>query len=134
MVSRMPKFAALGVIVTDIEHAAAFYRKLGFDFADPADPDGHGHAEAVTTGGLRFMLDTTKTIESFDKSWTRPTGGHMIGIALECASPAEVDEVYERMVSEGAGSHAAPWDAFWGQRYAQITDPDGHVVDLFAQL
>ena len=27
-----------------------------------------------------------------------------------------------------------PWDAFWGQRYAQVKDPDGNVVDLFAPL
>jgi catechol 2,3-dioxygenase-like lactoylglutathione lyase family enzyme len=25
-------------------------------------------------------------------------------------------------------------DAFWGQRYAQVKDPDGSVLDLFAPL
>jgi uncharacterized glyoxalase superfamily protein PhnB len=28
----------------------------------------------------------------------------------------------------------APWDAFWGQRYATVLDPDGNSVDLFAAL
>jgi uncharacterized glyoxalase superfamily protein PhnB len=28
----------------------------------------------------------------------------------------------------------APWDAFWGQRYAFLQDPDGNRVDLFAPL
>jgi hypothetical protein len=27
-----------------------------------------------------------------------------------------------------------PWDAFCGQRYAEVEDPDGNVVDLFAPL
>jgi len=27
-----------------------------------------------------------------------------------------------------------PWDAFWGQRYAQLPDPDGVPVDLYAGL
>ena len=27
-----------------------------------------------------------------------------------------------------------PWDAFWGQRYAIVTDPDGNHVELFAPL
>ena len=27
-----------------------------------------------------------------------------------------------------------PWDAFWGQRYAQVRDPDGNPVDLYAPL
>jgi catechol 2,3-dioxygenase-like lactoylglutathione lyase family enzyme len=26
------------------------------------------------------------------------------------------------------------WEAFWGQRYAQVKDPDGNLVDLFAAL
>ncbi|MFL6036949.1 MAG: glyoxalase, partial [Gaiellaceae bacterium] len=27
-----------------------------------------------------------------------------------------------------------PFDAFWGQRYATVVDPDGNAVDLFAPL
>jgi hypothetical protein len=27
-----------------------------------------------------------------------------------------------------------PWDAFLGQRYAVVSDPDGNHVDLFAPL
>jgi hypothetical protein len=27
-----------------------------------------------------------------------------------------------------------PWDAFWGQRYAVVHDPDGNGVDLLAPL
>src|SRR6476469_218148 len=27
-----------------------------------------------------------------------------------------------------------PWDAFWGQRYAQLADPNGVHVELYAQL
>jgi uncharacterized glyoxalase superfamily protein PhnB len=27
-----------------------------------------------------------------------------------------------------------PMDAFWGQRYAQVKDPDGTVIDLYATL
>ena len=30
--------------------------------------------------------------------------------------------------------HHEPWDAFWGQRYATVLDPDGNSVDLFAAL
>ncbi|MGB5655838.1 MAG: glyoxalase, partial [Acidimicrobiia bacterium] len=28
----------------------------------------------------------------------------------------------------------APFDAFWGQRYATVLDPDGNGVDLFAPI
>ena len=30
--------------------------------------------------------------------------------------------------------HKEPWDAFWGQRYASVKDPDGNQIDLFAPL
>lgn len=36
-------------------------------------------------------------------------------------------------IDHGLG-HKAPWDAFWGQRYAVVVDPDGNLVDLFADL
>jgi len=127
-------FDAIGIIVTDIERAAAFYRNVGLAFPDPADPEGHGHAEATTRGGLRVMLDTTATIESFDDHWTKPSGGHQITLAFVCDSPADVDAMYERLLAAGASSYKEPWDAFWGHRYAEVTDPDGNVVDLFAPL
>jgi predicted enzyme related to lactoylglutathione lyase len=38
------------------------------------------------------------------------------------------------MVQAGGASIKAPWDAGWGQRYAQIQDPDGNSIDLFAPL
>ena len=38
------------------------------------------------------------------------------------------------LVAAGHRSHRAPWDAFWGQRYATVLDPDGNAVDLFAAL
>ena len=39
------------------------------------------------------------------------------------------------MMSVDAPNWAAklePFDAFWGQRYATVLDPDGNAVDLFA--
>ena len=55
-------------------------------------------------------------------------------IAFECAGPAEVDELYAAVETAGFDTEKEPWDAFWGQRYAQLRDPDGVPVDLFAPL
>jgi uncharacterized glyoxalase superfamily protein PhnB len=38
------------------------------------------------------------------------------------------------VVSAGHTSSRAPFDAFWGQRYATVLDPDGNAIDLFAPL
>lgn len=130
----MPKFDVIGLIVGSMDAAIDFYSKLGIEFPDPPDPEGHGHVEAKLPGGIRLALDTIETIKSFDPDWKPPTGGHQIGLAFLCDSPADVDAVYKRLVNEGAGSYREPWEAFWGQRYAQIKDPDGNIVDLFANL
>ena len=74
------------------------------------------------------------TITSFDSSWTAPTGSPRVALAFLCSSPAEVDAMHARVVAAGFHSHLAPWDAFWGQRYATVHDPDGNAVDLFAPL
>jgi uncharacterized glyoxalase superfamily protein PhnB len=128
----VPRLNAIGVIVSDIVRAAGFYRRLGLDFPADSELRGQGHVEASLPSGLRIMLDTEETIRSFDPDWTRPSGGHRVGLAFLCDSPKEVDRVYEELIAAGAGSHKEPWDAFWNQRYAQVTDPDGNVVDLYA--
>jgi uncharacterized glyoxalase superfamily protein PhnB len=37
-------------------------------------------------------------------------------------------------VDAGFSAKLEPFDAFWGQRYATLIDPDGNLVDLFANL
>ena len=130
----MPRLDVIGVIVSDLDRAVDFYRRLGLVFPPRIDPMGHGHVEAPLPGGLRFTLDAEDSIRAFDPSWTAPTGGHRVAVAFRCESPAAVDRLYEELVEAGAGSYKEPWDAFWGQRYAQVLDPDGNVVDLFAPL
>jgi uncharacterized glyoxalase superfamily protein PhnB len=123
------RFEALGVVVSDLARSIAFYRRLGLEFPD----DAKDHVEAPLPGGLRFMLDTEEVVRSFEPEWKRPTGSS-IGLAFACDSAADVDRVHAELVDAGYESHKEPWDAFWGQRYAQVRDPDGHVVDLFAPL
>ena len=129
-----PRMNAIGVIASDLERSAAFYRQLGIEFPDPLDPEGHGRVEAPLPGGLRFMLDSVDTIKSFDPDWEPPSGGHRVAIAFACESSAEVDAAYSSLLESGGRSHKEPWDAFWGMRYAQVADPDGNIVDLFARL
>ncbi len=129
----MPNLEAVGVVVSDLERAIRFYGRLGLEFPDPPDPEGHGHVEA-TVAGLRFMLDTESTIRSFAPDWSPPASGYRVALAFRCASPADVDAVYAELLANGGSPHRGPWDAFWQQRYAQLKDPDGNVVDLFADL
>ncbi len=126
------RFDAIGLIVADMARSLAFYRKLGLDI--PTDADGEGHVDASLPGGTRMLWDTIEMVQSFDPEWTPPSGGQRIGLAFACDGPAEVDSTYAELIGAGHEGHKEPWDAFWGQRYATVRDPDGNGVDLFAPL
>ena len=125
----MPELNAIGIVVSDLARSIAFYRLLGVDFPE----HGEGHIEATLPNGTRLMLDEESVIRSFRPDWTRETG-NQLALAFECSTPAEVDELYARAKADGFDAEKEPWDAFWGQRYAQLRDPDGVPVDLFAGL
>ncbi|GAA0378045.1 glyoxalase [Acrocarpospora corrugata] len=127
-----PTFNVIGIVVADMARSLAFYRRLGLDL--PAEADTEPHVEAALPGGLRLAWDTADTIRAFDPGWTPPSGGARVGLAFACADPGEVDQVYAQLVDAGYDGHLKPWDAFWGQRYATLRDPDGNSVDLFAPL
>jgi catechol 2,3-dioxygenase-like lactoylglutathione lyase family enzyme len=127
-----PTFHAIEVVVADMAASLAFYRLLGVDL--PADAEREPHVEGSLPGGPRVMFDTRDTIRSFDASWSPPSGGHALGMAFTCNGPADVDATHDALVVAGHRSHLAPWDAFWGMRYAVVLDPDGNTVDLFAPL
>ncbi len=121
---------AIGLVVSDIPASLAFYRLLGLDI--PVDADEAPHVEITLAGGLRLMWDAPSTVSSFDPTWTAPTGGHRVALAFAAQSPAAVDAAYAEIVAAGFTGQVAPWDAFWGQRYAVVHDPDGNAVELFA--
>ncbi len=126
----MPQLNAIGIVASNMAESIRFYRLLGLDV--PETPD-ESHVDAFLPNGVRLMLDTEDTVRSFKADWRRETG-NQIGLALECESATEVDEVYARVVDAGFAGEKEPWDAFWGQRYAQLRDPDGVPVDLYAGL
>jgi uncharacterized glyoxalase superfamily protein PhnB len=119
---------AIGIVAADLARSIAFYRLLGVDF-----PEEEGHIEARLPSGMRLMLDSEEVIRSFSPDWTRETG-NQLGLAFECDSPADVDEMYARVTGAGFDGEKEPFDAFWGQRYAQLRDPDGVPVDLYSPL
>ena len=124
-----PKLDVFGIPVSDMGRSVAFYRLLGLEFPDGAEQQPH--AEAQLGGGIRFALDTEETMRAFDPQWKRPSDGHLTGGAFHCDSPEEVDRLYKELLDAGAAPYKEPWDAFWGQRYAQLKDPDGNVLDLY---
>jgi catechol 2,3-dioxygenase-like lactoylglutathione lyase family enzyme len=124
------KLNAIGIVCADIQESLTFYRRLGVALPE-FDPE-EGHYEATIGSGFRLMLDSHDVMRKFVDGFVPPTRNEVVGLAVECESPAEVDGTYYELVTQGVESMREPWDAFWGQRYASVKDPDGNQVDLYA--
>lgn len=127
----MPRIDAVAVVASDMARSVAFYAALGFDF-DGVDLSAD-HVEPNTAPGqTRLMIDSAALMEKLSGHGAGPATHAQF--ALLCDSPAEVDALADAMRAAGFDMPVAPWDAFWGQRYATARDPDGYLVDLFAPL
>lgn len=119
------------IVVNDIGRALAFYRALGLDI--PSERDGDGQVEVATPGAMTLGFLTEAMVESSGGGWTQPVG-QRVTIAFRCDDAAELDATYARITAAGHAGVKPPWNAFCGQRYASLADPDGNRVDLFAAL
>jgi len=125
-----PQIDAIGVAVSDMALAVAFYSRLGLDF--PPEAASEPHAEAMLGSSMRLMLDTEAMLRQIDPDWAATPGGRL-GLAVRMPDPGSLDELYTELAADGLGVKP-PWNAFWGQRYAVVQDPDGLHIDLYAQL
>jgi len=127
----MTTLSAVSIVTADMSRALDFYTALGL-VLESGGPD-QPHSD-LGGAGIRVMLDTEEVIRSIDPQWRRPEGGPAVTLAFGCGAPQEVDATAASLAADGAPVVRAPWDAFWGQRYAVVADPDGNPVDLFAAL
>lgn len=127
----MIRLDAVAVSSKDMAKTVAFYELLGFEFGDWGPDDQH--VEPITKDGeVRLMIDTAALMEQLTGSV--PVPPNHSSFAMLCDTPAEVDAVAAALADAGHVLTVEPWDAFWGQRYATVKDPDGYQIDLFAAL
>lgn len=125
----MVKLSLVGIATKDMAASLRFYRLL--DVAIPEAQEGEDHVDVIL-GGIRLAWDTVGVLEGVYGGWEPNPVGHRIELAFDCETPASVDATYAAIVGAGHRGHREPWDAFWGQRYAIVEDPDGNLVSLFA--
>lgn len=108
--------------------AMEFYRSvlggelevMGFaDAGMPVAPDAadrviHAHLQK---GDFRLMASDNQVGMSH-------TVGDNVSLMLECESDEEVEKIH-RSLCEGGRDLMAPHDAFWGARFAMVTDAFG---------
>lgn len=120
---------AVGIISKNISHSVQFYGILGVFFKKISSD----HWEGNTKKGVRIMLDSVSFMKKLSPNWTEQEGQKMV-LCFKQDSSEKVDELYHKIEKSGFKVLKPPWDAFWGQRYSSVLDPDGNQVDIFAPL
>ncbi|MFW2331946.1 MAG: VOC family protein [Nitrospinota bacterium] len=123
-------FDAIGIVSSDLQRSVKFYEILGLNFEEVGSPD---HLEAKTSSGIRIMLDSVSLVKKINPDWEESTGGGAV-LCFKQESATKVDELFDEIVQAGFTSIKEPWDAFWGQRYSSVQDPDQNQIDIFATL
>jgi PhnB protein len=90
------------------------------------------HCELSVNGGSVMLSDA---FPEFGNIRT-PLPGEPVtmSVSLEFATPADVDDTFDRATSLGSKAETSPTDSFWGTRFAVFRDPFGHRWMLNAPL
>jgi hypothetical protein len=119
------------VLCKDVEASVAFYvDKLGFKLRRRAP----GFADFKGAGLTLALWEIGHISQHTGVSAKRATGGHNVAIAVELATPAEVDASYEELTGRGVVFIGPPEDYVWNARCCYFEGPDGEVWELYAWL
>ncbi len=61
-------------------------------------------------------------------------GGSGLVVGFKVDSRQEVDALVAALVADGVPVQQEPFDAFWGARYAVVSDPDGNGVGIMSPV
>jgi uncharacterized glyoxalase superfamily protein PhnB len=133
----VPKLDQLNIVSGNIEASIAFYRRLGVEIPEERvwrTASGIHHVSASETeSSIDLDLDSTAFARMWNAGWQGSAdlrGKVVVGFALP--SRDAVDAIYADLTGAGYVGLQAPWDAFWGSRYAIVEDPDGIAVGLMS--
>jgi uncharacterized glyoxalase superfamily protein PhnB len=136
-----PTLNQLNIVSGNVDASIAFYRKLGVDIPDPRiwrTVTGAHHVTAVEPGATEAAgldLDSATFAPIWTKGWAgrKDLAGRVV-VGFSVSSREEVDRLYGEMIAGGHRGLQAPFDAFWGARYAIVEDPDGIAVGLMSPI
>jgi catechol 2,3-dioxygenase-like lactoylglutathione lyase family enzyme len=133
-VTRRVRLDQLNLIVNDVPASRAFYARLGVGPGDDSDERWARHhvgAEHTEDIPLDIDLDSTTFAPKWNQGWP---GGSGVVLGFKVESRDEVDELVAELVGVGATVQQPPFDAFWGARYAVISDPEGLAVGIMSPV
>jgi uncharacterized glyoxalase superfamily protein PhnB len=105
--------------VKDLEKSLAWYRdSLGFTVDRRMERDGKLRGVAIKAGAVRILLNQDDGAKGMNR-----TKGE--GFSLQLITTQSVDEIANRIKSQGGSLDLEPTDMPWGARAFRVRDPDG---------
>ncbi len=125
------KLNAVGVASSNLTKTVEFYKLLGFDFPSLKGDDQYVESNDKK-GSIKLMIDSFEMVKSILGYLPKPSNHSNFAILYD--NPTEIDEIITKLSQKDFTIIKKRWNAFWGQRYAIVQDPDGYKVDLYAYL
>ena len=132
MTRTRPVLDQLNIVVRDMDAAVEFYRLLGIEIPDTQPAWQSHHRTAEMSGEVDLDLDSTAFTPDWNAGWPSAQPGVVVGFRV--ATRKDVDDLYEELTGAGHRGQQAPYDAFWGARYAIVEDPSGNAVGLMSPI
>lgn len=129
-----PLLNQFNLVVNDMEASVAFYRLLGLEIPDAGPVWSAHHRSAKVPGGLDLDLDSVDFARMWNVGWAQDGQGGMGVLGFQLPSREAVDATYADLAAAGYQVQQAPYDAFWGVRYAVVSDPDGNAIGLMSPV
>jgi uncharacterized glyoxalase superfamily protein PhnB len=129
----LPDLHMLNLVVADMAASLAFYGRLGIAVPDAQDAAA-AHVQLRMPGGISLELDTAESARLWHAGWRADPAGVSVVIGFSLPTREAVDTRYSQLTSAGYAGRQPPFDAFWGARWAIVTDPDGNDIGLMSPI
>ena len=127
-----PRLDQINLVSRDVPASVEFYRLLGLDVPD-APEEWNAHHRSSVPGEGEPALDLDIDSAAFAAYWGSDELPPGPVLEFRVASREAVDELYERLTAAGHAGVRAPYDAFFGVRFAVVLDPGGTPVGLMSE-
>jgi catechol 2,3-dioxygenase-like lactoylglutathione lyase family enzyme len=129
-----PVLDQLNLVVANMDATVAFYTRLGLTIPDTTPEWQQHHRSAVLPGGVTLDFDSQAFARVWNRGWQPGQKRAMGVLGFRVPSRERVDELYAELMAAGYAGQQPPYDAFWGARYAIVSDPDGYAVGLMSPV
>ena len=126
--AKLVSISGLTLYVKDLDITSDFYEKLGFR---AGKRDEHSLTYYLNWFWIEFVLIAPAKGTIFEKeAFASPKGsGAYIAVSVD-----DVDEYYQKLISEGIKPSSEPRDWDWGRREFVLRDPDGYKLVFFKKI